>query len=156
MVLNKIFPMDNSVKKMTNEKLSLKKSLVCTLFIALAFTAMATSIASARETSPPQTPPDNNEVTSNDNPILIAPQDNATTGSNDTPLLDRAQDNNVTTPNNDASLISIQDAQIEDNPPLIAPLAKPDNTATILGVTALFAAIAAFAIVVVLRIRKKI
>ena len=156
MVLNKTFPMDNSVKKMINEKLDLKKSLVCTLLIALAFSAMATSVASAREIAPSQMPPDINSVGPEDNPILISTQDNSTVGSNDTPLLDRAQDTNVTTPNNDASLISTQNAEAEDNPPFIAPLAQPDNTATILGATALVAAIAAATIVAVLRIRKKI
>jgi hypothetical protein len=146
---------DNSVKKMINEKLTLKKFLICALLTAIASSVMATSVASAREIAPSQMPTDTNSAPE-DNPILISTLDNSTVGSNDTPLLDRAQDANVTTPSNDASLISTQDVQTEDNPPLIAPLTQPDNNATILGVAALVTAIGVAAIVVVLKLRKKI
>jgi hypothetical protein len=140
---------------MENKKLNLKKSLICTLLIAVAFSAMATQTACAREAAPPLTPPDSTPITVGDNPILTAAQDNAATGS-DTPLLDRAQDNSTTLPDNNATLYTTQDTLNEENPPLIAPRAQPDNIATVLGIAALAAAVAAVAVVVVFRLRKKI
>jgi hypothetical protein len=139
------------VKKLENKKLDLKKSLICTLLIAFAISAMAISTACARETAPPQTPPDNNVVTADDNPVLIAPTADAAIGSNgtDAPLLDRAQDNSTTSPDNNGTLIDALDTQTEDNPPLIAPASQPDNTVTILGIAALATAIAVSAVVAV-------
>jgi hypothetical protein len=143
------------VKKMENQKIKFKKSLICTLLIAVAFSSMATSTAFARETVPPQAPPDNTAVTAGDNPILMTAQDNDTTGS-DNPLLDRAQDNSTTLPNDNATLYTTQDTLTEENPPLIAPRAQPNNIATVLGFAALAIAVAAVAVVVVLHLRKKI
>jgi hypothetical protein len=139
---------------MENKKLNLKKSLICTLLIAVAFSAMATQTAFARESAPPLTPPDNTSITVGDNPILLAAQDSTATGS-DTPLLDRAQDNSTTLPDDNSTLYTTQDT-LEENPPLIAPRVQPDNIATVLGIAALTAAIAAVAVVVFVRLRKKI
>ena len=140
---------------MENKKLNLKKILICTLLIAVAFSAMATQTAFAREAAPPLTPPDNTPITVGDNPILLAAPDNTTTGS-DTPLLNRAQDNSITLPDENATLYTTQDTLNEENPPLIAPRAQPDNIGTVLGIAALAAAVAAVAVVVVLHLRKKI
>jgi hypothetical protein len=140
---------------MENKKLNIKKSLICTLLIAVAFSAMATQTAWARETAPSLTPPDSIPTTVSDNPILTAVQDNAATGS-DTPLLDRPQDNNTTLPDDNATLYTTQDNLTEENLPLMAPRAQVDNIATVLGIAALAAAIAAVAVVVVVRLRKKI
>jgi hypothetical protein len=140
---------------MENKKLNLKKSLICTLLIAVAFSAMATQTACARETASPLTPPDSTPITVGDNPILMAAPDNATTGF-DTPLLDRAQDNSTTLPDDNATLYTTQDTLTEENPPLIAPRAQPDNIATVLGIAALVAAVATVTVVVVLRLCKKI
>jgi hypothetical protein len=141
-------------EKMENQKIKFKKSLICTLLISVAFSAMATQTACARETAPPLTPPDSTPITVGDNPILTA-QDSAATGS-DTSLLDRAQDNSTTLPDDNATLYTTQDTLNEENPPLIAPRAQPDNIATILGIAALAAAAATVAVVVVVRLRKKI
>ena len=140
---------------MENKKLNLKKSLICTLLIAAALSAMATSTAFARETDPTQTPPDTTPITVGDEPILTAAQDNAATAS-DTPLLDRAQDNSTTLPDDNSTLYTTQDTLTEENPPLTALRAQPNNIATVLGIAAFAAAIAAAAVVVVVRLRKKI
>jgi hypothetical protein len=137
------------------KKLNLRKSLMCTLLIVLTFSAMTTSMAFARET-PTQAPPDNTSVAPEENPTLIATQDNSTMALNDTLILDRTQDSNSTTSNDNATLYSAQDTQTEDNPPLITTQAQPDNTATILGVAALVAAIAIAAIIVVLQRHQKV
>jgi hypothetical protein len=134
---------------MRNKNLDSKKYLICTLLIAVVFSTMGTSMAYARETAPPQTPPDTTSVSTGDNPVLIATKDN------DTSLLDRAQDNSPSSPGDNASLISTLDGQTEDNAPLIAPLAQPDNSTTILGIAVFVAAVAAGA-VVVLHYRKKL
>ncbi len=123
--------------------------------IAVALSAMATQTAFARESTPSQIPPDNPPITDGDNPILMAAPDDATTGS-DTPLLDRTQDNSTTLPDDNATLYTTQDTLNEENPPLIAPQAQPDNIATVLGIAALAAAIVAAAVVMVVRFRKKI
>jgi hypothetical protein len=140
---------------MENQKTKFRKSLICTLLIAVAFSALATQTAFARESAPPLTPPDNTSITVGDNPILLAAQDNVATGS-DTPLLDRAQDNSTTLPDDNATLYTTQDTLTEENPPLIATRAQPDNIATVLGIAALAAAIAVAAVVVFVRLRKKI
>lgn len=141
---------------MENKRIDLKKSLFCTLLIAFAFSAMATSTAYARESTPPQMPPDNTVVTADDNPVLIAPPDDAAIGSNetDTPPIDRAQDSSTTSPDNNGTFVDALDTQTDDNPPLISPAAQPDNTATILVIAALATAIAVNAVVAV-HYRKK-
>jgi hypothetical protein len=140
---------------MENQKIKFRKSLICTLLIAVAFSAMATSTAFARETDQPLTPPDNTPITAGNNPILLAAQDNATIGS-DTPLLDRAQDNSTTLPDDNATIYTTQDSLNEENPPFIAPQAQPDNIVTVLGIAALAAVIAVVAVIVAVRLRKKI
>jgi hypothetical protein len=137
------------------KNLNLRKSLMFTLLIVLAFSAMTNSMAYARDT-PTQAPPDNTPFAPDENPTLIAAQDNGTMAFNDTSILDRTQDSNATTSDDNAVLYSAQDTQTEDNPPLIAPQTQPDNTSTILGVAALVAAIAIAAILVVLRRHQKV
>jgi cytoskeletal protein RodZ len=143
-------------RKLGRKNLNLRKSLIYTLLIALAFFAMATSMACARETGPAQTPPESTSVPSEDNPTLIATQDNGTNPLNDNPPITRTQDISTTTPDDNGTLNSAEDAQTEDNPPLITAQAQPDNTATILGATAFGGAIAISAIVVILRRHQKI
>ncbi len=137
MVLNKTFSYVQFGEKMENKNLNLKKSLICTLLVAVVFFGMATSLAYARETAPPQTPPDNTAITTDDNPVLIANQDKSTP------------------PPEENSVISTQDTELNDNPILISGQSKTDYTAFTVGVAALVAAIAiVIAVFVTLRRRR--
>jgi hypothetical protein len=69
-------------RKFERANLNLRKLLICTLLIAFASSAISTSIAYARESTPTQAPFDNAPVTSDEDPTLIAPKpqpDNTTT-----------------------------------------------------------------------------
>lgn len=141
--------------KFERTNLNLEKLLICTLLIALAFSAMTTSIAFARESAPAQAPSDNTAAATKENPTLIVTQNNGTNLLNDTPTLTRTQDNSTSKPDDNSTLYSTKDTQTENNPLLIAPQSQPDNTMAILEILAIVAAITVAAIVVVLRRRKK-
>jgi hypothetical protein len=133
---------------MENKKFDLKKSLICTLLIAFAISAMATSAACARETAPSQTSPNDTVITSDDNPVLIAPPADTAIGSNDTnaPLSDRSQDNSTASAD-DSTLYDSANSE-SNNPNLIATQAQPDYLAIIVVLVACVAAIASVAIFV--------
>ena len=135
--------------------MNLKKSLICILLVAVAFSAIINSMAYARETTSDQTSPDDTTVTPEENSILIATQDNATIGLNDAPILDRTQDNNQIVPDDSIPPDSVQEVQTEDDQLLISPQAQPDTSATNLGVIILVGAIAVGAVAIVLVNRKK-
>jgi len=143
------------LERKLGNNLNLRKSLMCTLLIAIAFSAIINSIAYARETPPEQTPQNTPAVMPEENPILIATQDNATIGLNDAPTVDRTQDNSQIVPDDSKPLDSVQEVQAEDDQLLIAPQAQPDTSATNFGIIAIIAAIAVGGIVLVLLNRKK-
>ena len=84
-----------------------------------------------------------------ENPTLYTAQDNSTGATDDNPTLDRSQDNSTSSPDDNATLYTTQDNLNEENAPLIAPAAQPDNTLTILGIAALATLIAVSAVVAV-------
>ena len=98
----------------------------------LSATAISTASAQVDPTRiPNQTPTDSSELIS-ENPTLYT-----------------AQDNSTSSPDDNATLYTTQDNLNEENAPLIAPAAQPDNTLTILGIAALATLIAVSAVVAV-------
>jgi len=134
-------------------KSQIKKNKFLTVTVLTLFLLSATAISSASAQVDPtripnQTPTDSSELIS-ENPTLYTAQDNSTAATDDNPILDRAQDNSTSSPDDNATLYTTQDNLNEENAPLIAPAAQPDNTLTILGIATLATLIAISAVVAV-------
>jgi hypothetical protein len=145
--------------KLERTKSYSRNVLVCTLLIALAFSAAATSMANATidDNTPSmltQAPTGDSAAAPNENPNLIAAEDNSTLTV--APASDRSSENSTLPQGDSSSLYISEDAQLGDNAPLIATQTQPDNPLVILGVIALLAAIAVCAAFVVFRYRKKV
>jgi hypothetical protein len=139
--------------KMEN-KSQIKKNKFLTVAVFTLFLLSATAISSASAQGDPtripnQTPTDANSELIGENPTLYTAQDNSTTATDDNPIFDRSQDNSTSSPDDNATLYTTQDNLNEENVPLIAPAAQPDNTLTILGIAALATIIAVSAVVAV-------
>ena len=145
--------------KMEN-KSQIKKNKFLTVAVLTLFLLSATAISSASAAQldptriPNQTPTDDNGELISENPTLYTAQDNSTAATDDNPTLDRSQDNSTSSPDDNATLYTTQDNLNDENAPLIAPAAQPDNTLTILGIVALATVIAVSAVVAV-HYRKK-
>ena len=139
-------------------KSQIKKNKFLTVTVLTLFLLSATAISSASAQVDPtripnQTPTDTSELIS-ENPTLYTAQDNSTAATDDNPTLDRSQDNSTSSPDDNATLYTTQDSLNDENAPLIAPAAQPDNTLTILEIVALATVIAVIAVVAV-HYRKK-
>lgn len=117
------------------------------------FLVSATAISSASAQIDPNRIPDSaSPETSggliNENPTLYTAYDsNASTDDNSNS--DRSQDTSATSPDDNATLYTTQDNLNEENAPLIAPAAQPDNTTTILVIAVLATIIAVSAVLTV-------
>ena len=122
---------------------------VLTLFL-LSATAISTASAQVDPTRIPNQPPtDTNSELISENPTLYTAQDNSTGETDDNSILDRSQDNSSSSPDDNATLYTTQDNLNEENVPLIATAAQPDNVLAILGIAVLATIIAVSAVVAV-------
>jgi hypothetical protein len=117
-----------------------KKRFAYTLVVALLFSVAAASSVQARteDVSPPAVQP------SEDTPNLIMTLDGNTTepeNQSDQPNLYQAQDAPATVDKNSTRVIAQDDAESDQENSLIMPQSSTDNTATMVGIAVLAAAV---------------
>lgn len=142
-------------KKLLSNKI--KKSFVSVLMVALLFSIVSLSSVQAQTEDNGYLPPaDDNEKSTDNEPMLIMTQDgNVTEPEDETeePNLYQTQDQETEADDNSTRIIAEDDAEGSQEGNLIATQTSPDYTMLLLGSAGLIAALAG--IVAFLLVRKK-